>query len=117
HRGFRGTLVAVALDLVLLLRRPLAVGGRLGGLPGATRGRTADIADAFGGLDVADRTVNRFVPRLVRRLLAKTPHHAASRTPPSGPIPTFASLCNAHISECWNRKTTSKYLILVELWI
>jgi hypothetical protein len=35
----------------------------------------------------------------------------------SGLIPTFASHRSGYFCECWNQKTTSKLLILVELWI
>src|SRR5579871_2131330 len=36
----------------------------------------------------------------------------------SGPlIPTFASRCGRYLCECWNQRTTSKLLMLVELWI
>jgi hypothetical protein len=41
----------------------------------------------------------------------------SARPGTSGPILTFASHPRSHISECWNQWTTSKLLILVELWI
>src|SRR5215469_14147107 len=36
---------------------------------------------------------------------------------PSGPMPTFATLLGGHFCECWHQRTTSKLLMLVELWI
>src|SRR5581483_9276908 len=41
---------------------------------GAVGGGAADVADALGGLDVAERTVERLVPDVPRLLFAKTPH-------------------------------------------
>src|SRR6202012_4292576 len=45
---------------------------------GAIGGGTADAAQPLGGLDIADRPGNRFVPELLWRLLAEPTH----RQPP-----------------------------------
>jgi hypothetical protein len=40
-----------------------------------------------------------------------------AQTSEARPISTFASPRGRHFCECWNQRTTSKILMLVELWI
>ncbi len=93
--------------------------------PGRDFGDPADLEPRIGAVDppqhaeVVDQT-DEFAQVLVHPASrAARPALWPSADPrycraSSGPIPTFAPFFSKHLCECWNQRTTSKFMFLVE---